>query len=57
MNSLVKFAVVVLIVLVLIGVAFFLLLAPLAPDGTWLNDVGESMADTFKTWWENLFGS
>lgn len=44
-------------VVVLIGVAAFVLLAPLAPEGTWLSDAGESMADAFKTWWENPFGS
>ena len=42
---------------VLIGVLLFVLLAPLAPEGTWLNNAGEGMADAFKTWWENPFGS
>ena len=42
---------------VLIGVLLFVLLAPLAPEGTWLSNAGESMADGFKAWWENPFRS
>jgi hypothetical protein len=44
-------------VAVLIGVVAFALLAQLAPEGSWLNDAGESMADGFKTWWKYPFGS
>jgi hypothetical protein len=44
-------------VVVLIGVVAFVLLAALAPEGSWLSDAGESMADGFKTWLENPFGS
>ena len=42
---------------VLIGVLLFVLLAPLAPEGTWLSNAGESMADGFEAWWENPFRS
>jgi hypothetical protein len=50
-----KFVIVVMVVL--IGVLAFVLLAPLAPEGTWLSNAGESMADGFAAWWENPFGS
>jgi hypothetical protein len=50
-----KFVIVVMVVL--IGVLAFVLLAPLAPEGTWLSNAGQSMADGFKGWWENPFGS
>ena len=42
--------------LALVGVAAFILLAPLAPDGSWVNDAGERIADAMKAWWGNPFG-
>ncbi len=40
---------------VLIGVAAFVLLAPLAPDGSWVSDAGEGLSDAMKAWWGNPF--
>jgi hypothetical protein len=48
---------VIVVMVVLIGVLAFVLLAPLAPEGTWLSNAGQSMADAFTSWWENPFGS
>jgi hypothetical protein len=44
-------------IVVLVGVVAFVLRAPLAPEGTWFSNAGEGIADAFKTWLENPFGS
>jgi hypothetical protein len=41
------------VVLALIGVAAFVLLAPQAPDGSWINDAGEKISDGLKAFWGN----
>lgn len=40
-------------VVALIGVAAFVLLAPLAPDESWINEAGTKLADAMKAWWGN----
>ena len=44
------FLVVVVVLIVMIG---FVLLAPQAPDGTWINDAGEKISDGLKAFWGN----
>ena len=39
--------------LVLVGVAALILLAPLAPDGSWVNNAGEKISDALQAWWGN----
>jgi len=40
-------------VIVLIGLIAFLLLAPLAPDGSGISDARDAFADGLKAWWGN----
>ncbi len=40
-------------VVVLIGIAVFVLLAPQAPDGSWINDAGEKISKALQAWWGN----
>jgi hypothetical protein len=44
---------VLIAVVVLIGVVAFTLLAPLAPEASWVNDTGEKISDAMKAWWGN----
>ena len=41
------------VVVVLIALIAFTLLAPQAPDGTWINDVGEKFANGLRAFWGN----
>lgn len=41
------------VVLALIGVAAFVMLAPQAPDGSWINDAGQKISDGLKAFWGN----
>ena len=47
---------VLLAIVVLVGIAAFTLLAPLAPDESWVNNAGQQIADAMKAWWGNPFG-
>lgn len=40
-------------VIVLIGLVAFLLLAPLAPDGSGISDAREAFGDGLRAWWGN----
>ena len=40
-------------VIVLIGLIAFLLLAPLAHDGSGISDARDAFADGLKAWWGN----
>lgn len=40
-------------VVVLIGGIAFVLLAPQAPDGSWVNDAGVKISDGLKAFWGN----
>lgn len=42
-----------IVVLVLIGLMAFVFLAPQAPDGSWIHDTGEKIADGLKAFWGN----
>ena len=44
------------LVVVVIGIAAFVLLAPQAPDGSWINDTGEKISDGLKAFWGNPIG-
>ncbi len=44
------FTVVVVVLLVMIA---FVLLAPQAPDGSWINEAGRKIADGLKSFWGN----
>lgn len=44
---------VLLAVVLLIGVAAFVLLAPQAPDGSWIKDAGEQISDGLRAFWGN----
>ena len=39
--------------IVLIGLVAFLLLAPLAPEGSAINDAREALGDAMRAWWGN----
>ena len=43
----------VIVVVALIGLAVFVLLAPQAPDGSWINDAGQKISDGLKAFWGN----
>lgn len=36
---------------VLVGLGAFLVLAPYAPDGSWIATVSENMRDVMAAWW------
>jgi hypothetical protein len=40
-------------VVALLAVMAFVLLAPQAPDGSWVNDAGAKIADGLKAFWGN----
>ncbi|MDH3193502.1 MAG: hypothetical protein OEY55_04230 [Acidimicrobiia bacterium] len=40
-----------LVLLVAVGLGLFIVLAPLAPDGSWLEDAGLSLRDIMSAWW------
>ena len=40
-------------VIILIGLAAFVVLAPLAPDGSGLSEAREAFLDALKAWWGN----
>ncbi len=42
-----------LVVVVLIVMAAFAFLAPQAPDGTWVNEAGQKIADGLRAFWGN----
>ena len=39
--------------IILIGLIAFIVLAPLAPDGSGLNDARDAFVDGLKAWWGN----
>jgi hypothetical protein len=41
------------VVVALIMMIAFVLLAPQAPDGTWINDAGQKMSDGLRAFWGN----
>ncbi len=43
--------IVLLAFLGLIGLAAFVFLAPLAPDGSWVHDAGSKLNDGLAAWW------
>jgi hypothetical protein len=45
--------VVVVAVLVLVGLAAFTLLSPLAPDGSWFAEAGGKIANALRAFWGN----
>ncbi len=40
-------------VIILIGLIAFVVLAPLAPDGSGLSDARDAFVDGLKAWWGN----
>jgi hypothetical protein len=40
-------------VIVLIGLIAFVVLAPLAPEGSGLSDARQALVDGLKAWWGN----
>jgi hypothetical protein len=41
------------VVVVLIAAIAFVLLAPQAPDGSWINEAGETISDGLRAFWGN----
>jgi hypothetical protein len=41
------------VVVVLVVMIAFAVLAPQAPDGTWINDAGEKISDGLRAFWGN----
>jgi hypothetical protein len=41
------------VVVALIAVAVFTVLAPQAPDGSWIKDAGEKISEGLKAFWGN----
>ena len=44
------------VVVVLVIMIAFVLLAPQAPDGTWINEAGQKIADGLGAFWGNPIG-
>jgi len=45
--------IVILAGLVLLGLAAFIWLAPLAPDGSWFEEAGRKIGDALRAFWGN----